>query len=134
MSELKDIYWMASPLAIDQRNNLNDKGHKTLKPLARYIDPRNEIHVFRKIEHWTLEIDGRCYELTPDSKKKLNLIKKTTDMIKPHCLDATHWREMRERKEIKPEKRKVGRTRKTHDEIQAEGKRSSFVISLPFRT
>ena len=121
MSLLKDIHWMASPLAIDQRNALNDKGIHLIKPLARFIDPKNEIHVFRKIQHWTLEIDGKCYELSPDTKKKLNLFKKTTDMIKPHCIDATHWREIRESKMIEPEKRKIGQTRKTHDEILADG-------------
>ena len=76
MSSLNDIYWMASPLAIDQRNDLNDKGFNLIKPLARCIGPKNEIHVFRKIEHWTLEIDGKCYELSPDTKKKLNVIKR----------------------------------------------------------
>ena len=121
MSSLKLIYWMASPLAIDQRNALMDKGVNLIKPLAPYIDPKNEIHVFRKIEHWTLEVDGKCYELSPDTKKKLNVIKKTTDMIKPRWIDATHWREIRESQMIEPEKRKIGQTRKTHDEILAEG-------------
>ncbi|KAL8735168.1 MAG: hypothetical protein Q9166_001044 [cf. Caloplaca sp. 2 TL-2023] len=120
MSSLKDIYWMASPLAIDQRNDLNDKKIKYLKPAARYIDPKNEIHVFRKIQHWTLEIDGRCYELSPDTKKKLNAIKKATDMVKPHWIGSTHWREMRENKDIEPENRKIGQTNKSHDEIWAE--------------
>ena len=126
MSSLKDIYWMASPLAIDQRNHLNDKGIKLMKPVARYIDPKNEVHVFRKIEHWTLEIDGKCYELSPDTKKKLHVIKKTTDMIKPHWIDVLQWREIRENRKIKPEKRKIGKTRKTHDEVWAEGRRNSF--------
>ena len=125
MSSLKDIYWMASPLAIEQRNDLNEKKHRLLKPMSRYIDPKNEVHVFRKIEHWTLEIDGHCYELSPDTKKKLTLIKKATDMIKPHSIDAKHWREMRESKQIEPEKRKIGQTTKTHEEIVAEGKRKS---------
>ena len=128
MSELKDVYWMATPLAIDQRNNLNDKKRRFLKPAARYIDPKNEIHVYRKIQHWTLEVDGMCYELSPDTKKKLTLIKKTTDMVKPHSIDATEWREIREIKEIKPEKRRIGQTRLTHTQIEEEGK---FVVFWP---
>ncbi|KAL8721933.1 MAG: hypothetical protein Q9225_001489 [Loekoesia sp. 1 TL-2023] len=122
MSSLKDIYWMASPLAIDQRNNFNGKHAKLMKPVARYIDPKNEIHVFRKIQHWTLEIDGKCYELSPNTKKKLNVIKRTTDMIKPRWIPAMQWREIRESRKIEPEKRKIGQTSKTHDEIWAEVK------------
>ena len=129
MSSPKDIYWMASPLAIDQRNDLVDKEIKVLKPVNRYINPKNEIHVFRKIEHWTLQIDDKCYELSPDTKKKLNVIKKLTDMIKPHWVDAGRWREMREIREIEPEKRKIGQTSKTHDEIWAEGRREILLPS-----
>ncbi|KAL8794208.1 MAG: hypothetical protein Q9182_007629 [Xanthomendoza sp. 2 TL-2023] len=120
MSSLKDIYWMASPLAIEQRNELNQKKRRFLNPASRYIDPKNEIHVFRKIQHWTLEIDGRCYELSPDTKKKIKSIKKATDMVKPHWVGSTHWKSMRESKEIEPEKRLIGRTDKSHDEIWTE--------------
>lgn len=121
MSLLKDIYWMSSPLAIDQRLDLNDKKKRLLKPVARYIDPKNEIHVFRKIQHWTLEIDGKCYELSPDTKKKLHVMQKATEMVKPHSIDAISWWEIRKSKQIEPEKRRIGQTRKTHDEILAEG-------------
>ena len=126
MSSPKDIYWMASPLAIDQRLDLNDKKKRFLKPMARYIDPKNEIHVFRKIQHWTLEIDGNCYELSPDTKKKLHVVKKATEMVKPHSINATRWWEIRESKQIEPERRMIGQTRKTHDEILAEGRCHSF--------
>ena len=126
MSVLKDIYWMSSPLAIDQRLGLNDKKKRLLKPVARYIDPKNEIHVFRKIQHWTLEIDGRCYELSPDTKKKLHVIKRATEMVKPHSIDAVRWWEIRESKQIAPERRKIGQTRMTHDEIKTEGSCDSF--------
>ncbi|KAL8786804.1 MAG: hypothetical protein Q9195_008062 [Heterodermia aff. obscurata] len=125
---------MASPLAIDQRLDLNDKKKKFLKPVARYIDPKNEIHVFRKIQHWTLEIDGNCYELSPDTKKKLHVIKKATEMVKPHSINATQWWEIRESKQIEPEKRKVGQTRKTHDEILAEGYRLADGAELALAT
>lgn len=125
MSSLKDIYWMASPLAIDQRIDLNDKGHRILKPVARYIDPKNEVHVFRKIEHWTLEIDGKCYELSPNTKKKLTLIKKAYDMCEPRSVDAMQWRELKESQKIEPETRKIGQTRKTHNEIIADGRCNS---------
>ena len=118
--------------------SFNEKGSKIHgiripKPserVARYLDPKNEIHVFRKIEHWTLEIDGWCYELSPDTKKKLHMIKKVTDSIKPHWIDAKKWFEMRDAKEITPEKRKIGQTRKTHDEIQAAGRSRVFKISI----
>ena len=129
MSSLKDIRWIASPLAIDERNELNNKEIEALKPAARFIDPRNEIHVFRKIEHWSLEIGDKCYELTPKTKTKLNFIKKVLhmgDAIKPHWIDAAQWREIREAKEIEPETRKIGRTTKTHDEIWAEGESEFF--------
>ena len=131
MSSLKDVYWMASPLAIDQRNCLNDKKIKGLRHLSRYIDPKNEIHVFRKIQHWTLEIGDKCYELSPNTKKKLRLIKKATDMIEPRWVEAIQWREIRESKKIEPEKRKIGQTRKTHDEIEAEGKRHPIESVCP---
>ncbi|KAL8683335.1 MAG: hypothetical protein Q9186_000719 [Xanthomendoza sp. 1 TL-2023] len=111
---------MASPLAIEQRNELNEKKKKFLNPASRYIDPKNEVHVFRKIQHWTLEIDGRCYELSPDTKKKLKAIKKATDMVKPHWIGSTHWKTIRESKEIEPEKRLIGRTDKSHEEIWTE--------------
>lgn len=131
-SPLKEINWMACPLAIDQRNELNSKittkissstskNVRVLKHLRKPIDPTKEVHVFRKIQHWTLEIDGKCYELSPDTKKKLQVIKKATDMIKPHWIDVGKWREVREIRDIKPEKRTVGQTRKTHEEIMAEG-------------
>ena len=113
---------MASPLAIDQRNDLNEKKIKGMSHVAKFIDPKNEVHVFRKIQHWTLEIDGRCYELSPDLKKKLPVIKKTTDMIKPLWTLAVEWHEIRESKKIEPERRKIGQTTKTHDEIWVEGK------------
>ncbi|KAL8864437.1 MAG: hypothetical protein Q9198_009860, partial [Flavoplaca austrocitrina] len=80
------IYWLASPLAIDQSNELNakinsridasSKNIRALKHLRKPIDPSKEIQVFRKIQHWTLEVDGKSYELSPDTKKKLQVIKR----------------------------------------------------------
>ncbi|KAL9613257.1 MAG: hypothetical protein Q9204_008909, partial [Flavoplaca sp. TL-2023a] len=130
-SPLKDIYWLASPLAIDQRNELNakinsridassSKNIRALKHLRKPIDPSKEIHVFRKIQHWTLEVDGKSYELSPDTKKKLQVIKKATDMIKPHWIDSSKWKEIRKTRDIEPERRHIGQTRKTHDEIWAQ--------------
>ncbi|KAL8882740.1 MAG: hypothetical protein Q9192_007532, partial [Flavoplaca navasiana] len=130
-SPLKDIYWLASPLAIDQRNELNakinsridassSKNIRALKHLRKPIDPSKEIHVFRKIQHWTLEVDGKSYELSPDTKKKLQVIKKATDMIKPHWIDSNKWKEIRKTRDIEPERRHIGQTRKTHDEIWAQ--------------
>ena len=128
MAMLKDVYWMASPLAIDERNTLNEKidtlqgiSAKCAEPLKKFIDPKNEVHVFRNIEHWTLEVDGKCYELVPDHEKKRSLYQKLTDMIKPASTDATKWHEIRKSKQIKPERRKVGQTQKTHKEIEEEG-------------
>ncbi|KAL8936591.1 MAG: hypothetical protein Q9216_004852 [Gyalolechia sp. 2 TL-2023] len=127
MAALKDVYWMSSPLAIDQRNVLNKEidalqGRRArfANPMKKYIDPKNEVHIFRKIEHWTLEVDGKCYELGPDLKKKLPFIKKLYDMIKPTSKDATEWHDLRKKQQIKPERRKIGRTRKTHEEIEQE--------------
>ena len=128
MSSLKDIYWMSSPLAIEQRNYLIDKEkhvktHKFRKPVARFVDPKNEVHVFRKIQHWTLEIDDQCYELSPDLKKKLPTIQKATDMIKPRSIEMKDWQEIRDNQKIVPEKRRIGQTKKTHEEILAASKR-----------
>ncbi|KAI4266556.1 MAG: hypothetical protein LQ337_008757 [Flavoplaca oasis] len=131
-SPLKDIYWLASPLAIDQRNELNakinsridassSKNIRALKHLRKPIDPSKGIQVFRKIQHWTLEVDGKSYELSPDTKKKLQVIKKATDMIKPHWIDSNKWMEIRKTRDIEPERRHIGQTRKTHDEIWAQG-------------
>ncbi|KAL8815054.1 MAG: hypothetical protein Q9223_005773 [Gallowayella weberi] len=102
MSSLKDIYSMASPLAIEQRNELDEKRKKFLKSASQYIDPKNEVHVFRMIQHWTLEVDGRCYELSPGTEKKINVVKKATDMVKPHGVGSSHWKTIRESKEIEP--------------------------------
>ena len=38
---------MASPLAIDQCLDLNDKKKKLFKPVARYIDSENEVSMAR---------------------------------------------------------------------------------------
>lgn len=137
MPALKDIYWMSSPLAIDQRNALNKEidalqGRRArfAKPMKKYIDPKNEVHVFRKIEHWTLEVDGKCYELSPDLKK-LPFIQKLYDMIKPTVKDATEWHELRKKQQIEPERRKIGRTKKTHEEIWKEGRCCNPVLLMP---
>lgn len=137
--EEKNIYWLASPLAIDQCNdqltkiaNPTRKRHLLHKPMARYIAPENEIHVFRKIQHWTLEIDGKCYELSPDTKKKLKLIKKSTEMVKPHWIEWGKWRGITEVVGIEPERRLVGKTRMGHEEIMVEGLAFSLFL-LPYR-
>lgn len=118
-------------MAVDQRNDLNDKKLRALRPVARYVDPKNEVHVFRKIEHWTLQVDDKCYELSPNLKKKLHIVRKATEMIEPHWIHAKEWTRMRESKQIFPEKRKVGQTSKTHDEIQAEGSKTPLQPLFP---
>ena len=136
MSSLKDIHWMASPLAIEQRLDLNSKRGKYLGPLTRVIDPTKEYHFFRKIQHWTLEIDGKCYELAPDTKKKLKVIKLTTlvggDTCDPHDFDAEKWHQIRKKYNIEPEVRKVGQTRMSADEIKAKSKCGSVCRLCPF--
>lgn len=113
----KDVYWMASPLAIRRRNKLNQeidalqgRRAKFAKPMKKYIS--NEIHVFRKIEHWTLEVDGKCYQLSRDRNE---------DKIKPVPIDANEWYDIRKKNQIDFERRKVGKTDKTHAEIVDEG-------------
>ncbi|MDI1490689.1 MAG: hypothetical protein OHK93_001893 [Ramalina farinacea] len=78
--------------------------------MKKYIS--NEIHVFRKIEHWTLEVDGKCYQLSRDRNE---------DKIKPVPIDANEWYDIRKKNQIDFERRKVGKTDKTHAEIVDEG-------------
>ena len=117
MATQKDVYWMSSPLALHKRNKLNQKidalqgtGAKFAKPMKKSIS--NEIHVFEKIEHWTLEVDGQCYQLSRGHKK---------DKVKPVPIDATQWYNIRKDNQIEFLKRKIGKTEKTHMEIVDEG-------------
>ena len=121
---------MASPLAFTQRAELNRKGNKLLRPVSHLIDPSKEYHFFRKIQHWTLEVDGLCYELSPDSKMKLKRSRFTTDMCKPRIDDAAAWHKVRKDHNIEPETRKIGQTTKTSAEIEAESGHSSSLRVL----
>ena len=108
MAQQKDVHWMSSPLALSKRNK--DRRAKFAKPMRKCIS--NEIHVFQKIEHWTLEVDGKCYQLSRGPDK---------DKIKPVPIDATEWYDIRRKKQIEFERRKIGKTVKTHMEIVDEG-------------
>ena len=90
--------------------------------------PTKQRYAFRNFHHWTLEIDGTCYELSPDKKKKFRVAKFVTDMFgllndacPPHDRDAESWHKDRKACDIEPERRRVGQTRKTREEITAEG-------------
>ena len=119
MDSLKDIYWMASPLAIQERADFYEKRGRFLKRPASILEPKKEAHFFRKIQHWTLEINGKCYELSPETKKKVKVIKKLADMCVPRTSDSKPWHDFRTEHSIEPERRKVGQTRMTHEEIEA---------------
>ena len=134
MSSPKDIYWMASPLGIPKRIELNEKASKSkfFRPAVKIINPANEYHFFRKIQHWTLKVNGTCYELSPDTKKKFQVFKLTNlvggDTCKPQYTDADAWHAVRRNHGIEPEERRIGQTWKTHEEIMAESK--YYVLSF----
>lgn len=111
MATQKDVYWVASPLANSRGNTFNEKidplqgeRAKFARRIKKVIDPRNERYVFRKIHRWTLEVDGKCYQLSYDRK---------VNKIKPAPIDAAKWYNIRRRKEIEPGGERLGR-RKRH--------------------
>ena len=121
MATQKDVYWIASALAIEEREEVNGKIDNLLgerakfaKPLRKMIDPSNEIHVFWKIKHWGLEVDGKCYHLSIDQNEH-------EPKPKPIPVDANQWYRFRKEARVETERRKIGKTEKTHTEIVDEG-------------
>ena len=106
---LKNIVWLAAPLALDQRAIAN----QVLTPYVGSVVPMEEYHSQRLFHHWALEVDDECYELSPHHKKPLKIVKLLTDMCEYHHRKATDWHQHRTILKVVPEMRKVGQTSMT---------------------
>lgn len=128
---LRDIYWMSSPLLIKQRESTLQKledlreseiGQKLLPKARKLLAAKEEGRAFHKLKHWTLEVDGWCFELLPISAEKMNKVKLWADACKPHVGKKKDWDDFRNKYHIVPERRLVGQTRMSNEEVAATGK------------
>ena len=120
---LKDIHWLSSPLAIEQRDQLGNKFKSIFHMNAPdLLLPQKERHIstFRftaQIKHWALEIDGVCYEVQLRSWERLKALRFFTDIGTAASRAAEDWKAFRDDHNVKYERWKVGQTRMTHDQI-----------------
>ena len=124
MGKLKDVYWISSPLGYEKRIEVSEewKSRKYAPAaLGKLVDPHKEFKWFQKIKHWTLEIDGKCYELWATGHKNIVQSKFSTDLCEPKSKDAQEWHDFRKKHGIEPIRRKVGQTRLSHDKIEKKG-------------
>ena len=121
MGQLKDIYWISSPLGYEKRIGWSEKAEKYAPAFAKAVDPRTEWRWLDRVKHWTLEVDGKCYELWSKGHKNIFETKLTTDLCQPQCITSKKWKELRDEGGIEPEKKKVGQTRLSHKKIDAKG-------------
>ena len=130
MSQPKDIYWMASPLLAHQRRAYSEKLSDLWVPSAIKL-PEKEPRIFRKINHWTLEIGERCYELVVNRpKRKLKHCNLFKDFCRPDWVSKELWHKLRHHPDIKPHRKLVGQTRLTYEDIEKESELDC--LCLPF--
>ncbi|KAL9625284.1 MAG: hypothetical protein Q9160_000686 [Pyrenula sp. 1 TL-2023] len=124
MSPLREIRLLTAPLAIkkDAPKFVGVKeGKFSMTEARRALKHKDEYSYFYRIDNWTLEIDGWCYELVPLPLAKFKAISVGADPCKIKVTKSKEWQEIRDKAKIDPVVRKVGVTRKTHKEIEAEG-------------
>ncbi|KAF2166952.1 hypothetical protein M409DRAFT_22999 [Zasmidium cellare ATCC 36951] len=115
MSELKDIYWMAAPLAAKYRVDFNKDLDQSWGAERGFRLPSRAKGSLRKFYHWALEIDGTCYEVSPNEKCQGLGIFVDACVPKPCPSEEWHARYVG----VEPETRKIGQTRKVKEEIMA---------------
>ena len=121
MSPLKDIFWVASPLGINEQTKTTSGRPSLLKRSSARIT-KNEHYSIDRFFHWGLEVDGKCYEMSAKKNKKLTLVKLGSDMGEPRIADADNWHKARLKCGVQPIRKKVGQTRMIQKEIEAEGR------------
>ena len=141
-SSLEDIYWMCEPLFFADRTDYqqklegwnkkikgrskraseyNKKVGNFLEPKVRdLVDPKKGSRKFPQIKHWTLEVNGWCYELSPEPGKIPSKLKMFTDACKPRSEERERWNKRRRDYDIELDRLRVGQTKMTHEEIEIE--------------
>lgn len=87
MPPLYDIYWIASPLGINEETKSTNGRPSLLKRFSARAT-KNGYYFIDRFFHWGLEVDGKCYETSAKKDKALSPVKLGTDMGEPRTTDA----------------------------------------------
>ena len=121
MSELRDVYWLVTPLAVfgDKKKSL------TKRSKIADVDDPDRYRSLTWALHWAIQVGDLIYETSPTEKveRKMSDLKKFKifSNITARVVESSKWSELREKLHLHVRRRKVGQTSMTSAQIEEQG-------------